>query len=234
MTDGEYGKSTPVILFGTGELPRTIRAYLDHASNGCFKVAAFTCDRDFIPQPAVFGGLPVLPFEKAALAGFAERQPVAVKLLLPVGYRDCNRLREKKYMQAKSWGFDFATYVHPSVQLFPDVAIGENSIVLDRVSLQPGAQIGPSCLLWSNAIIGHATTLGSCCWVSAGAVLAGLCRVGDRVFFGANSVVRDGITIGDDCIVGIGAIITRNTGAGTVFLPGVNRRFFKKSASVDI
>lgn len=228
--------ATPILLFGTGELPKTIAAYLNHGSEGTLAVAGFTCDRPFMPEDNRFLDRPVVPFERDAIDAFQSslQSPEGLKLLLPVGYRDCNRLRERKYIQAKEWGFQFATYVHPSVQLFPDVTIGENSIVLDHVSIQSGVETGHSCILWPFTILGHGTTIGSCCWLSGGTIVGGQCLIGDRVFMGANSAARDRITIGDDCVIGIGATITKATTPGAVYLAGVNRRFFRKSDKVVI
>jgi len=236
MTRARTAGPTPVVLFGTGELPRTIMAYLNESGTGQFEVVGFTCDRSFVPEGGEFLGLPVLPFEKQPIdefaAGFAPER--TLKLLLPVGYRDCNRLREQKYHQAKEWGFEFITYVHHSVQRFADVVIGENSIVLDHATIQPGARMGHSCLVWPNAMVGHSASLGDCCWVAGGTVIAGQVSVGDVVFFGTNSTVTNHVAVGNDCIIGVGAVITRDTTDGEVYLSGTNKRHFKKSDKVTI
>ena len=224
---------TLVILFGTGELPKTIWSYLTYAARGQYEVIAFTCDAEYIPETGRFMDLPVVAFEKPRLDNFIGDAPV--KFCLPVGYRQMNRLKERKYFQAKEWGYDFISYVHPTVNLFPDSKIGENVIILENNTVQPGVTIGNSCVIWSNNHIGHGSRIGSCSWLASGIIISGGCTIGERVFMGVNSCLRDGIEIADDTLIGMGAVITKSTESASVYLAGANRKYTgKKSDEVEI
>lgn len=216
------GESKPhVILFGIGDIAEVALEYLSTA----YEVVAVTVDEAYSEGRSEWHGLPIVPFEKTALDGrIAEYHGVDVRLFLPISYRNCNQLREQKYEQARSWGYSFATYVHPSVEVFPSTRIGENCMILENNVVQPRVTIGDNTIVWSHCHLGHHSTIGRNCYITSGSVLCGCTEIGDNTFIGAGALIRDNIRIGRKNIIGMGAVITRSTEDDQLYLAGLDNR----------
>ena len=200
-----------VVIFGTAPLSSVAWYCLTHDSG--YRVVAFTVDRDHIESDS-FHGLPVYPFED--LEGFAP--PSRVKMLVPIGFSRLNRIRMERYEQARSRGYEFATYVSSRAIVWPDLTIGENCMVYDGAAVQPFAKIGNNVVIRSGAIVSHHAEISDHCFIAAHGVVAGSTRVGERCVLGLNSTVRDGVTVAERCIVAAGAVVAGDTEPDGVYL----------------
>jgi sugar O-acyltransferase (sialic acid O-acetyltransferase NeuD family) len=200
-----------IILFGKGQMAEIAHTYLVHDSD--FEVAGFTVDQNCMSGNS-FRGLPVIPFEEVS-----ERMPPEqYKMFVPIGAKKMNRLRAEKYFQAKKMGYEFISYIHSSVHVWPETSFGENCFIFEENVIQPFASIGNNVVLWSGNHIGHHSEIGDHCFIASHVVVSGRVVVEPYCYFGVNSTIRDGITIKKACVIGAGALILRDTEENQVFL----------------
>ena len=145
-------------------------------------------------------------------------------MLVAIGYSRMNSVRAARYEAAKAMGYTLISYVSPRASTWPDLAIGDNCIVMDEVIIQPYAEIGADTILWSGSYVGHEARVGDHCYLAAGATVSGLATVGNRCFLGTGSIIRDGIEVGPQCLVGAGATVMRDVEAGTIHAAAETRR----------
>lgn len=196
-----------VILFGTSDFASLAHFYLQHDSPHV--VAAFTVEREYMPESGEFEGLPVVPFDEIAdvfpptrYAGFA-----------PMSHFRMNRLRERIYTEFKSKGYELISYVSSRATRFAGGEIGDNCFILEDNTLQPFCRIGANVVLWSGNHVGHHSVLGDHAFITSHVVISGHCVIGHNVFLGVNSTVRDGVTLGDHTYVGMATAVLRDTSA---------------------
>lgn len=206
----------PVVLFGTGPIAKLVRYLLEHDSP--IEVVAVTVDRDHMQDSTAFG-LPVVPFEAVP-----ERFPPSdYDMFIAMGYRGINRLREDRYHLARALGYRLISYVSSRASTWPDLVLGDNCLVMDRVMILPFARIGSDVFLWSGSHIGHEATVRDHAYVASNAVVSGFVTVGERAFLGSNSTIRDGVTVAPETVVGAGAMIRADTQERQVYAspPGI-------------
>lgn len=206
----------PVVLFGSGRLARTIHYFLTHDSP--YDVVATTVDEAFMESDKAFG-LPTVPFERV----HEDYPPDAFDMFVALGYRQMNHLREERCATARELGYTLVTHVSPRASTWPDLVIGDNSLVLDQVMIHPYVTVGDDVIVWSGAHIGHNSTVGDHCFIASRAAVSGNVRIGHHSFLGTNCTVRDGLTVGPESAIGAGVIVTRDTPSGQVIAPPAPR-----------
>ncbi len=200
-----------VVIFGNSVFAEHIYALLTHDSP--YEVAAFTVDRKYIKEEKLFG-LPVVPFETVE----SSFPPSEYKMSIPLSFQRVNRLREEKYFQAKTKGYQLITHLSSSATSYPGLVMGDNCIIMEKAIIGPFAEIGNNVIVASGAIIGHHAVLKDHCFIAPGAVLLGGVTVGKYSFIGANATVKEEVTVASECLVGSGVSITRNTRGKGVYL----------------
>ena len=200
-----------IVIYGNGAMAKVLFSY----ARDSFAVAGFTVDGACIAAGVdTFCGLPLVAFDK--LVG--EFPPQTHKMIVAVGFSEMNELRVRKYNEARDRGYNFESYIHRSVIRHIDVEIGENTVILDQVSIHPGSRIGKNTFISSNVNIGHDCIVGSGNWINAGVALAGGVETGENCFFGVNSSVSQGVRVGAGNFIGANAFIAYSTGADEVYL----------------
>jgi len=198
-----------IVIFGNGQVAEVAFWYLRQTLPRL--VAAFTVDAAYIEKDT-FHGKPVVPFETVEELFPPDRYQMSVM----ASYQQVNRLRQKKYEEAKAKGYEFLTYVHPNTRNYGTV--GENCFIFEDNVIQPFVTIGNNCILWSGNHIGHHTTVGDHCFIASHVVVSGACDIGNNTFIGVNATLRDNISIGPACVIGAGALVLRDTPKDTVLL----------------
>jgi sugar O-acyltransferase (sialic acid O-acetyltransferase NeuD family) len=193
-----------VIIFGNSVFAEHIYFLLTHDSSN--EIVAFTVDSKYIKKDELFG-LPVLPFEN--IESFFP--PSDCKMIVALSFQRVNRLREDKYLQAKSKGYDLINYLSSKATSYSGLDIGDNCIVLENSILGPFVKISNDVFVGSGTIIGHHTILKDHCFISPGAVVLGGVTVEEYCLIGANATVKEEVIVARECIVGSGVSITRNT-----------------------
>ena len=208
------GMETPkkIVVFGTGLFAEVVHEYLENDPR--YKIAAFTADSDYVGGDEKFLGKPLIPFEEVD----THYPPEEHLMFIAIGYSRVNRVRKKKFLEAKRKGYKLLTYVSPHAFLWRTVKLGENVFVFENNVVQPFVEIGDNTILWSGNHIGHHTKIGSHVFISSHVVISGNCRVGDHTFMGVNSTVIEGIKIAHDNIIGASTLIIEDTEPGGVYV----------------
>jgi sugar O-acyltransferase (sialic acid O-acetyltransferase NeuD family) len=205
-----------LVVFGARQIAEVCAYYFDHDSD--YRVVAFTVDGAFVDADQ-FSGRPLVPFEEVA-----ERfPPSSHDMFVAIGYAKMNWLRAAKYVAAKAYGYALARYVSSKAFTWPDLAIGENSFVMEANVIQPFASIGIDTIIWSGNHIGHHARIGDHCFLASHIVVSGNVEIGDHCFIGVNATLRDGIKAAPGCLIGAGALLTRDTKPDEVYGPAATK-----------
>lgn len=212
-----------VVLFGDGSFASLAWYCLSHDTDR--DLAGFVVDAKYRARE-VFHDLPVVDFEHLE----SRFPPDTHELLLTIGPQEMNCVRKARYLAAKSIGYAFSTYVSSRATTWPDLSVGENSMIFEGTVIQPFARIGVNTIVRSGVHISHHNEVGDHCFISAGACFGGRAKVGSSCFVGLNATIRDGVTISDGCFIAAGALVTKNTDPDGLYI-GVPARRAPKNAS---
>jgi sugar O-acyltransferase (sialic acid O-acetyltransferase NeuD family) len=192
-----------VVIFGVLDTAELAHYYLSTDSE--YEVVAFTVNSEFLKENT-FKGLPVVPFEELEKI----YPPSEYLFFAPMTGVKMNNLRKKIYLEGKSKGYEYISYVSSKATSFNN-EIGENCFILENNTLQPFTKIGNNVVLWSGNHIGHHGIIEDHVFFTSHVVLSGHCHVKERAWFGVNSTIRDGLTIGEGCLIGMGSLVTKST-----------------------
>ena len=121
------------------------------------------------------------------------------------------RDRKKIVSRLKSKGaIDFATLVHPSVQMSEYVELGEGCIVTAGCILTTQVKLGCHTIVNLSSTIGHDVLIGDFCTLAPKVAVSGNVSLGEGVEIGTGAIIIPGISIGTDSTVGAGAVVTKN------------------------
>jgi sugar O-acyltransferase (sialic acid O-acetyltransferase NeuD family) len=199
-----------VVIFGIKDFSELAHYYLEHDST--HEVVAFSVNRSYLPEEAVFRGLPVVPFEEVQDL----HPPGEYMFFAPMSPKNMNRDREQIYNAVKGKGYDCISYVSSRATLF-DNEIGENCFILENNTIQPFTKIGNNVVLWSGNHIGHHSVIHSHVTFTSHVVMSGHCDIGSYSFFGVNSTLRDGLRIAEGTFVAMAAAVVQDTEAWGVY-----------------
>ena len=205
-----------VVIFGNGQNAAVAHFLLTHDSE--HEVIAFTVDQGFIDEKSYLG-LPVIPYEDV----LKTHPPDTCRLFLPISYRNCNAVRAEKYLDAKTKGYHFISYISSKAVYF-GTPVGENCFILENNVIQPFTEIGDNCTLWSGNHIGHHSIIKDHCFIASHAVISGSVTVGSYSFVGVNATIRDNVVIGEKNVIGAGALILGDTEDMAVYSPGKSKK----------
>ena len=201
-----------VIIFGTTDFAEVVGYYLTKDSN--YEVVCFTLDKAYIKDEK-FNGLPIIEFENIENL----YPPSEYSMFIAIGYNKMNKIREQKYIEAKSKGYELITYIAPRVSLYDNVEIGDNCFIFEDNTLQPFSKVCNNTVLWSGNHLGHHSVIGNNCFITSHVVIAGRVLIGNNTFIGVNSTIRDNIILGKENMIGAGSLILKNTEDYSVYSP---------------
>ena len=195
--------SKEIIVFGNGKIAEVIAYYAEQECG--YKISAFTCDKDFIKEDN-FCGKPLIAFEEVE----KKYSPDKYEMFVAVGYQDLNRLREKKYNEAKKKGYRLASVISPLANVPKNVRVGENCFIMSPAIIHPCVEFGNDVFVWSGAMIGHHSKVGNHVWFTSCANIGGNVKIGDNCFFAMNATVSHSVSVGNNCFIGANALLTKN------------------------
>lgn len=198
-----------VVIFGVGQIAEVAHYYLTHDSE--HEVVGFTVDQSYIIEKK-FHGLEVVPYEELE----SHFPPENYMVFMPISYKGVNSLRKEKYLNAKSRGYSFVSYISSRATYY-DTPVGENCFIFENNVIQPFTHIGNNCILWSGNHIGHHSVIEDHCFLASHVVISGSVVIGERSFLGVNATVRDNINVGTENVIGAGALILSDTEDKAVF-----------------
>lgn len=193
-----------VVLFGVGQVAS--RAYYHFTHDSEYEVAAFTVDAAFIQQDRLFD-LPVVPFEEVESA----YPPSDYAMFLSISSQQVNRLRARKYEEAKAKGYPLVNYISARAMTWPDLSIGDNCRVQAHTVIEPFAEIGNNVGIGVGNLISHNAVVKAHCTVTHHATILGNAVIEPYCFIGAGAIIRDNVTVAPECVIGAGALILKDT-----------------------
>jgi len=194
-----------IIIFGLRDIASLAHFYLKHDSP--HEVIAFCVDQDFLPEPPIFEGKPVVPFEEVVEL----YPPGDFRFFAPMSERNMNQLRAETYQRIKDLGYEMISYVSSHATVFPGAEIGENCFILEDNTIQPFTPIGNNVVMWSGNHIGHHGQVGDHVFFTSHVVLSGHCRVDPYCFFGVNSTIRNAVHIAEGSLIAMSASVVKDT-----------------------
>lgn len=123
--------------------------------------------------------------------------------------------RKQLFEQFKEQGYHFATVIHPSAIIAPDVELGEGVQLMAGTIVQPGCRIGINTIINTKASVDHDCVVGDHAHIAPGVTLSGGVLVGNASHIGTSATVIQSIKIGESSIVGAGAVVVKDITAGT-------------------
>ncbi len=111
-------------------------------------------------------------------------------------------------------GYCFATVIHPSAIVAPEVQIKDGVQIMAGAILQSGSSVGSNAIVNTGAIIDHDCVVGAHAHIAPGAVLSGGVRVDSGAHVGAGACIIQGVSIGAGSVVGAGAVVIKDVSPG--------------------
>ena len=217
-------KSKKIILFGEGLYAEIAHQYFTDDSE--YEVACFTKDDEYI-NCEEYLGLPMIPFSRVSEL----YPPDSYDMHIAVSYTDMNELRQKKFYEAKSKGYNLPSYISSKCNILTKYPIGENCFIFEDNTVQPFVKIGDNVVLWSGNHIGHHGIIKDHNFISSHVVMSGQCVIESNCFIGVNSTIGHGVKIGKKTLVGAAAVITKDTEPESVYVPARSVKLEKKSSN---
>ncbi len=151
-------------------------------------------------------GAPHLGNDSAVLG----HPPDGVQLVNGVGCVSCTRDRQTVYDWFVHKRYCFATVVHLSAVVAPEVQIDGGVQVLAGAVVQAGCRLGANVIVNTGARVDHDCIIDSHAHVAPGVTICGGVYVGAGAHIGAGATVIQGIRIGAGSVVGAGALVIRD------------------------
>ncbi|MBU1228838.1 MAG: acetyltransferase [Proteobacteria bacterium] len=136
---------------------------------------------------------------------------------LPAQPHDCvilgigdNASRARLFAELTQAGKRFATGIHPTAILAPDVVVSPGAVLCAGTVVNTGGRILENAILNTCASLDHHSVLERHCHVGPGAHLAGNVCVGEGALVGIGACAVPGVKIGAWSVVGAGSAVTRD------------------------
>lgn len=145
-------------------------------------------------------------------------RPDSVRLVNGVGSIRCTRNRRNVYERFVQKQYGFATVIHPSAVVAPEVQMEDGVQVFAGAVVQTGCRLGANAVLNTGARVDHDCVIGAHAHLSPGVTICGAVRVGDGAHIGAGATVIQGLRIGAASLVGAGALVIRDVPPGATVM----------------
>lgn len=215
-----------VAIYGSGGHGREIAWLLESCNlvgQASFQVVCFV-DDDATNHGKLINDIPVV-----GLATARERFPRAHI----VGGIGMPKPREITMNKAGAVGFEFATVIHPRVEMSRWLELAEGVVICAGTILTTNIRLGRHVQINRSCTIGHDVVMDDYATLAPGANISGTVHIGKRAYIGAGAVVINGkpgapIVIGEDAVIGAGACVTKSVAARATVV-GVPARLLQKS-----
>ena len=207
-----------LVIFGTGKIAEVVYYY---AKEECgYDIVAFTIDEKYIKENT-FLNTPVIPFNKIE----EQFSPNTYQMFIAVGYHNLNRVRETKYNEAISKGYELISIISPKSELPNNVSVGKNCFIMPPSLIHPCVKIGNNVFVWSGAVVGHHSIIDDHNWITSAANIGGNVELGKNCFIAMNATLAHGVKVGNDCFIGANTLLTKNLDDKTVTIQESTKPF---------
>ena len=206
-----------LVIYGVGRYAEYANYVFDHDSP--YQIEGFCIESTYSSAQKNIRSYPVFPFEELSII----KPPDNHVLFIAVGD---NLIRKRIWENAKTMGYDFASYISSKALYWPDLQVGNNCFIGEGSVLQPSVIIDHNSILFSSQL-GHHSAVGQHTLLSA-CVLGGNVKVGSLSFLGMSSTIKENCTVGERNFIGMGSVISKNTPDDAVYsTPGASKRKLK-------
>lgn len=194
-----------LVVIGTGGLGRETAWALQSADHPPELLGFVTCFED--QHGSQVSDLPVLG-DESWLIGRPEVEAVCC-----IGDP---RARLRLVTKLAAEGVRFASVVHPSAIVSPEVEIGAGALIGARAVVTTQVTIGRYAVIGAGAIVSHDCVIEEFGTLAPGATLAGNVRVERGAELGVGASARPRTTVGHGALVGAGAVVISDVPPNTV------------------
>lgn len=187
------------VIIGAGTYGEVYLAYLQESG---VNVIGFL-DDDSKYEGMELRGIPVLgPI--SLLATLKDTYGVEA-VYCPLGN---NKLRVKFLTMARKLGYETPNYIHPSVQISPNVTIGKGVYILLGTTIMPHTEIKDFVMISMGVHLAHHNVLDEGAFLSTGCNFGASIHAHRFAYCGISSTIMTGIhELGEDCLIGAGAVV---------------------------
>jgi sugar O-acyltransferase (sialic acid O-acetyltransferase NeuD family) len=216
-----------IIIFGTGDIAQIAKYYFETDSD--HEVIAFTVDKAYV-DASTFEKKPLVAFETI----IDTYPPSDYKMFIALSYSKMNKIREEKYHQAKSLGYELVSYISSKCTYVSQFEHGDNCFIFEDNTIQPFVEIGNNITLWSGNHIGHHSKIEDHNFISSHVVISGHCTIKSNCFLGVNATIAHKVVVAEETLVGAGAVISKDTDKGGIYVPPRTVKLNKTSEQVEM
>ena len=206
------------VIIGAGTYGEVYLAYLQEAS---IEVVGFLDDNISL-QGLTINGVPVLG--TISLLETLKDSCDVEAVYCPIGN---NKLRVKFLKYAKQLGYKIPNYIHPSVNISPNVIIGEGVYILLGSSVMPYTTIKDYVMISMNVGLAHHSILDEGVFLSTGCNFGASIHAKKYAYCGISSTIMTGVKeLGENSLIGAGAVVIKDVPDNAV-VAGVPAKIIK-------
>jgi acetyltransferase EpsM len=196
---------TKAIMLGGGGFAREVLETIytiNKQTNEEIRPIGFVYDGGSKDTDRLIHGLPVL-------GEIAYLQDIDLKEIRIVASVGRNSWRAKMVEEAKKYGANFLSIIHPTVTLSKWAKIGEGAIIQRYSGIMPEVIIGDFFVANGFVSIGHDSIIGNYVHINTNAFISGGTVIGNNVFIGVKATVLT-CSVGNDSVIGACALVTKD------------------------
>lgn len=137
------------------------------------------------------------------------------------------KVKQKIVEKISKANINFASIIHPSVNIPRTSTIGEDVIIYSGVTITTNVKVGSHIILSPGCGIGHEAIVEDYSAILWNVNISGNVKVGTGCLIGTGATIIQNINIGKEAIIGAGAVVIRDVPEGSTVV-GVPARVIKK------
>lgn len=142
-------------------------------------------------------------------------------------------VRKKIAERAQEIGLQFATLVHPSVQMSEFVELGKGVVICANSVLTTQIQLHDHVFINLSCTVGHETVMERYSNCAPGCNISGNVLLKEGAYLGTGTSVIQGLTIGEWTTVGAGSVVVRDLPPHSIAMGAPARVTRKKEDGPD-
>jgi sugar O-acyltransferase (sialic acid O-acetyltransferase NeuD family) len=130
--------------------------------------------------------------------------------ILAVPGRPDNFAKRSKLINYFAEHNQFASLIHPSVEIHQSSFIGRNTLIMSGVVITANVNIGNHCVILPNTVISHDSRIEDYCLIGSNISVSSNVVIEEQSYIGSGTKIIQDIRIGSQSLIGIGSVIIDN------------------------